>query len=97
MKFLKCAMWFIKEYAMVGVAVALFLLIGLQIEKQYRDVRYMGNCINEQGWKQYGAIIKKPYDTEELRYITNICQVHKTDEPEVFDYFKGRLFKYVGE
>jgi hypothetical protein len=45
MKFLKCALWFIKEYANVGIALALFILIGLQIEKQYRSERYFGNCM----------------------------------------------------
>ena len=34
--------WFVKEY---GIAVALFLLIGLQIEKQYRSTRYFDNFV----------------------------------------------------
>ena len=36
MKIIKCILWFVKEYANVGIAIALFLLVGLQIEKQYR-------------------------------------------------------------
>ena len=56
MKFLKCILWFLKEYATVGIAIALFLLIGLQIEKQYRSTRYFENCI-AQDWAFLSARI----------------------------------------
>jgi hypothetical protein len=46
-KFLKCALWLVKEYANVGIALALFMLIDLQIEQQYRSVRYFENCMEK--------------------------------------------------
>ena len=61
MKFFKCVLWAVKEYANVGIAVALFLLIGLQIEKQYRSTRYFENCI-AQDWTFHSMISGKGYD-----------------------------------
>ena len=46
-KLFKCALWFVKEYTNVGIALALFMLIGLQIEQQYRSVRYFENCMEQ--------------------------------------------------
>ena len=92
--FKKIALRFIKDYVIVAILLALIILIVLQVEKQFRDARYMGNCINDQGWKKYGTVIEKPYNIEELSFITDICQIRKTNKPEVFNYFKGRLFKY---
>ena len=42
---LKCAGYFMKAYAGVGICLGIFLLVGLQIEQQYRRFRYMGNCL----------------------------------------------------
>ena len=42
---IKCMGYFLKAYAGVGIAIALFMLVGLQIEKQYRGIRNMDNCI----------------------------------------------------
>jgi len=43
---IKCMGYFLKAYAGVGIAIALFMLVGLQIEEQYRGIRNMDNCIN---------------------------------------------------
>jgi hypothetical protein len=43
----KCMGYVLKSYAGVGICLALFLLVGLQIEEQYRGYRYMNKCIKE--------------------------------------------------
>jgi hypothetical protein len=87
-KLLKCALWFVKEYANVGIALALFILIGLQIEKQYRSERYFGNCIDA---------FKKD-DTENLfKYKDKVgfCASIRSDDVPSFNYHKGRINKYL--
>ena len=95
MKFIKCVLWFVKEYANVGIAVALFLLIGLQIEKQYRSTRYFDNCIN-QDWtvpaaKNFHIKNKK----EDLDKIVAICTNIRKKAKVPFNHFKGRTYKYL--
>ena len=84
MKFLKCALWFVKEYANVGIALALFILIGLQIEKQYRSERYFGNCM-EQTYKK------------DVKYYEKVehCADVKSDDVSSFNYHKGITREYV--
>ena len=83
-KFLKCALWFVKEYANVGIALALFMLIGLQIEKQYRSVRYFGNCIKDTAWKK------------EIKYSEKVetCTDVRSEGVAAFNYHKGVISKY---
>ena len=94
MKFLKCLMWFLKENANIGIALALFLLLSLQIEKQYRSTRYFDNCLSQK-WQYAGKPVKRPFNAEHLQEFAGICQKAKKLGPEAFDYFKGRTHKYI--
>jgi len=94
MKFLKCVMWFLKEHANIGIALKLFLLLGLQIEKQYRSTRYFDNCLSQK-WKYAGEPVKRPFKTEHLQEFTGICQKAIKLGPKAFDYFKGRTHRYI--
>ena len=104
MKFFKCVLWAIKEYANVGIAVALFLLIGLQIEKQYRSTRFFENCIT-QDWTEQGFDIKTKYVNrssfvkidEELETIVALCTNVRKKAPLPFNYFKGRTHQYIND
>ena len=84
MKFLKCALWLVKEYANVGIALALFILIGLQIEKQFRSERYFGNCM-EQKFKK------------DIKYYEEVehCTDAKSDNVASFNYHKGITRDYI--
>ena len=94
MKFLKCVMWFLKENANIGIALALFLLLGLQIEKQYRSTRYFDNCLSQK-WQYAGKPVKRPFNPEHLQEFAGICQKAIKLGPAAFDYFKGRTHKYI--
>ena len=94
MKFLKCVMWFLKENANIGIALALFLLLGLQIEKQYRSTRYFDNCLSQK-WQYAGEPVKRPFNAEHLQEFAGICQKAIKLGLEAFDYFKGRTHKYI--
>ena len=104
MKFFKCVLWAIKEYANVGIAIALFLLIGLQIEKQYRSTRYFENCI-AQDWTFHSQIssqgydlkTKKVTDREDLEKIVALCTNVRRKAPLPFNYFKGRTHQYIND
>ena len=104
MKFFKCVLWAIKEYANVGIAIALFLLIGLQIEKQYRSTRYFENCI-AQDWTFHSRIssqgydlkTKKVTDREDLERIAILCTKARTKTLVAFNYFKGKTHRYINE
>ena len=103
-KFFKCALWFVKEYANVGIALALFMLIGLQIEKQYRATRYFENCIS-QDWtfhyqiKSQGIDLKtnKVTDREDLEKIVALCTRARSNGLVAFNYFKGKTHRYIDE
>ena len=86
-KFLKCALWFAKEYANVGIALALFMLIGLQIEKQYRSDRYIRNCIEDTNW------------VKGVDYYTKVdkCATLRARSVPFFNYHRGRVSKYIEE
>ena len=96
MKIIKCILWFVKEYANVGIAIALFLLVGLQIEKQYRSIRYFDNCMN-QTWKIDQKPIKKPYSEEENEELSYTCTEVRKASPSAFNHFKGETHKYITE
>ena len=104
MKFFKCVLWAIKEYANVGIAIALFLLLGLQIEKQYRSTRYFENCI-AQDWTGQGFDIKTKNITrssfvkinEELETVVALCTNVRKKAPLPFNYFKGRTHQYIND
>ena len=83
-KFLKCVLWFVKEYANVGIALALFMLIGLQIEQQYRSVRYFENCM-EQSFNK------------DLKYYEKVehCSDVKSDDVSSFNYHRGITREYL--
>ena len=85
--FLKCALWFPKEYANVGIALALFMLIGLQIEKQYRTERYIRNCIEDTNW------------VKGVDYYTKVDKFATLRARSVpfFNYHRGRGSKYIQE
>ena len=84
-KFLKCVLWFVKEYANVGIALALFMLIGLQIEKQYRSERYIRNCIEDTSW------------VSSLDYYDKVenCAEVRSGNVAFFNYHRGRVTKYI--
>ena len=94
MKFLKCVIWFLKEHANIGIALALFLLLGLQIEKQYRSTRYFDNCLSQK-WQYAGKAVKRPFNAEHLQEFVGICQKAIKLGREAFDYFRGRTHKYI--
>jgi len=102
MKFFKCVLWAIKEYANVGIAIALFLLIGLQIEKQYRSTRYFENCI-AQDWTFHSEIDSQGYDLkkkevtdrEDLEKIVYLCNEARKASVVSFNYFKGKTHRYI--
>ena len=102
MNFFNCVLWAIKEYAYVGIAIALFLLIGLQIEKQYRSTRYFENCIaqdwtfhDEIGSQGYDLKTKKVTDRDDLEKITWLCSETRKAFRITFNYFKGKTHKYM--
>ncbi len=84
------------EYANVGIAIALFLLVGLQIEKQYRSIRYFDNCMN-QTWKIGLKPIKKPYSEEDNEELASTCTQVRKASPSAFNHFKGKTHKYITE
>ena len=101
MKFFKCVLWAIKEYANVGIAIALFLLLGLQIEKQYRSTRYFENCI-AQDWTFHSEIsqgydVKKVANKEDLEIIVYLCNETRKASVIAFNYFKGKTHRYIND
>ena len=96
MKIIKCILWFLKEYANVGIAITLFLLVGLQIEKQYRSIRYFDNCMN-QTWKIGLKPIKKPYSEKDNEELATTCTQVRKASPSAFNHFKGETHKYITE
>ena len=96
MKIIKCILQFVKEYANVGIAIALFLLVGLQIEKQYRSIRYFDNCMN-QTWKIGQKPIKKPYSEEDNEELASTCTQVRKASPSAFNHFKGKTHKHITE
>lgn len=66
------------------IALVLSLFLGLQIEEQYRDVRYLNNCKKD---IQFKGI--KTDDT------TAYCAGLVRQDPYLFTYNKGFVGKYL--
>ena len=68
------------------IALILALFFGLQIEEQYRDVRYLNNC-------------KKDIKANEIKTDDPIayCAVVIRQDPYLFTYNRGFVGKYLQE
>jgi hypothetical protein len=84
----KCMGYVLKSYAGVGIALALFMLVGLQIEQQYRGQRYMGKCINHLSNPDL-----KISEQERNFACANIYR----ESPSLFEYYKGNVLKFMPE
>lgn len=84
----KCMGYVLKSYAGVGIALALFMLVGLQIEQQYRGQRYMGKCINHLSNPDL-----KISEQERNFACANIYR----ESPSLFEYYKGNILKFMPE
>ena len=84
----KCMGYVLKSYAGVGIALALFMLVGLQIEQQYRWQRYMGKCINHLSNPDL-----KISEQERNFACANIYR----ESPSLFEYYKGNILKFMPE
>ncbi len=82
----KCAGYFLKSYAGVGIAIALFMLVGLQIEKQYRSQRYMTKCLDHLNGPEV-----KLSEQEKNFACANIYR----ESPSLFDYYRGNVLKFM--
>ena len=83
-----CMGYVLKSYAGVGIALALFMLVGLQIEQQYRGQRYMGKCINHLSNPDL-----KISEQERNFACANIYR----ESPSLFEYYKGNILKFMPE
>ena len=83
---IKCMGYFLKAYASVGIAIALFMLVGLQIEKQYRGIRNMDNCITH---LSAGKI--KLTEQEKNFACANIYR----ESSSLFEYYRGNVLKFM--
>ena len=86
----KCMGYVLKSYAGVGICLALFLLVGLQIEEQYRGYRYMNKCINH-----LTAGDQKFKLAEKERYFA--CSNIYKENHQLFEYFQGNIVKFLPE
>jgi len=84
----KCMGYVLKSYAGVGIALALFMLVGLQIEQQYRGQRYMGKCIN------YLSNPDLKISEQERNFA---CANIYRESPSLFEYYKGNILKFMPE
>lgn len=84
----KCMGYVLKSYAGVGIALALFMLVGLQIEQQYRGQRYMGKCINHLSNPDL-----KISEQERNFACANIYR----ESSSLFEYYKGNILKFMPE
>jgi hypothetical protein len=82
----KCIGYFLKSYAGVGIALALFMLVGLQIEQQYRSQRYVANCLNH----LTGPEIKLS-EQEKNFACANIYR----ESPALFEYYRGNVVQFM--
>ena len=82
----KCAGYFMKAYAGVGICLGIFLLVGLQIEQQYRSQRYMNKCLSHLNNKDIKL-------TEEQRNFA--CGNIYRESPALFEYYKGNVLKFM--
>lgn len=84
----KCMGYVLKSYAGVGIALALFMLVALQIEQQYRGQRYMGKCINHLSNPDL-----KISEQERNFACANIYR----ESSSLFEYYKGNILKFMPE
>ncbi len=82
----KCIGYFLKSYAGVGIAIALFMMLGLQIEKQYRSQRYMSNCIEHLSSPEV-----KLSEAERNFACANIYR----ESSSLFEYYRGNVLKFM--
>jgi len=75
-----------KAYAGVGICLGIFLLVGLQIEQQYRSQRYMNKCLFYLNNKDIKL-------TEEQRNFA--CGNIYRESPALFEYYKGNVLKFM--
>ena len=66
------------------IALVLSLFLGLQIEEQYRDVRYLNNCKKD--------IKANGIPTDDL---TAYCAGLVRQDPYLFNYNRGYVGKYL--
>ena len=66
------------------IALVLSLFLGLQIEEQYRDVRYLNNCKKD--------IKANGIKTDDL---TAYCSGLVRQDPYLFTYNRGNVGKYL--
>ena len=83
---IKCMGYFLKAYAGVGIAIALFMLVGLQIEEQYRGIRNMDNCINHLSAGQ-----AKLTEQEKNFACANIYR----ESASLFEYYRGNVLQFM--
>lgn len=83
---IRCIGYFLKAYAGVGIAIALFMLVGLQIERQYREIRNMDNCITYLSIEQ-----TKLTDQEKNFACANIYR----ESSFLFEYYRGNVLKFM--
>ena len=68
------------------IALILLLFFGLQIEEQYRDVRYLNNC--KKDIKANGIKTDDP-----IAYCAGLIR----QDPYLFTYNRGNVGKYLRE
>ena len=83
---IKCSGYFMKAYAGVGICLGIFLLVGLQIEQQYRSQRYMNKCLSHLNNKDIKL-------TEEQRNFA--CGNIYRESPALFEYYKGNVLQFM--
>ena len=66
------------------IALVLSLFLGLQIEEQYRDVRYLNNC--KKDIKANGIKTDDP-----IAYCSGLVR----QDPYLFTYNRGNVGKYL--
>ena len=66
------------------IALILAGFLGLQIESQYRDVRYLKNCVND---IRFNGI----KTDDHVAYCAGLIR----QDPYLFTYNKGRVAKYL--
>lgn len=75
-----------KAYAGVGICLGIFLLVGLQIEQQYRSQRYMNKCLSHLNNKDIKL-------TEEQRNFA--CGNIYRESSALFEYYKGNVLQFM--
>ena len=66
------------------IALVLILFFGLQIESQYRDVRYLNNCVKD---LKANAI----RTDDHVAYCAGLIR----QDPFLFNYSRGEVAKYL--